>query len=86
VAPRTNSTTTRLALMMVTRACALDAAYLLTDACVRLPAVNAAGVLVPAGPARRYVIAATDTRLFDAFHALQADRDLQDAVGQDAGG
>ncbi|QUQ67195.1 GAF domain-containing protein [Kutzneria sp. CA-103260] len=76
MAPRPNSTITRLARTVANRGCALDAAYLLTDACAQLPGVTAAGVLVSAGPARRCVIAATDPRLFDTFHALQAERDL----------
>lgn len=86
MAPRTKSTTTRLALTVATQGCALDAAYLLTEACAELGGVNAAGVVVAAGPARPRVIAATDSRLFDAFHAVQADRDLQDTPEQDMDG
>jgi hypothetical protein len=50
-----------------------------------LAGVNAAGVLVSAGPARPRVIAATDSGLFDAFHAVQADRDLQATTEEDPG-
>ncbi|MFC0431975.1 GAF domain-containing protein [Kutzneria buriramensis] len=66
-----------MARTLASRGCALDAACLLTEACVELAGVDAAGVLVTAGPARPRVIAATDSGLFDAFHAVQADLDLR---------
>ncbi|GAA3435968.1 hypothetical protein GCM10018954_055770 [Kutzneria kofuensis] len=71
--------------MVATRGYTLDAACLLADACAQLPGVNAAGVLVSTGLARPRVIAATDSRLFDAFHAVQADRDLRDTQEQNEG-
>ncbi|GAA0251275.1 hypothetical protein GCM10010492_59500 [Saccharothrix mutabilis subsp. mutabilis] len=83
MASRPDSTTTRLALTIATRGHALDAAYLLTDACARLAGVNAAGVMVSAGAD---VVAATDPGLFDAFQAVEAGRDLVAPAEQDVTG
>ena len=80
--PQTDPMITQLAQTVVTRSTALDAAYFLTDACARLPGVDAAAVLVPDAAGLRSPVAATDQRLFDAFHALRAGHDLEEAAAE----
>lgn len=82
--PESSSTATGLVSAVAAGGRALDAAYLLTDACAHLPGVSAAAVWVPVAFARSRVIAATDSRLFDAFQAARADLDVQDAPEPDA--
>jgi CheY-like chemotaxis protein len=82
VMPGAITTTTGLARTLATRAMALDAAYLLTEGCAKLPRVDAAGVLLPDGFGHSSPVASTDIRLFDALCALQTDHAPWSSLGE----
>ncbi|WP_370935791.1 GAF domain-containing protein [Amycolatopsis sp. cg13] len=60
----------------------LDAAYLLTGVCTRLPGVDEAIVLLPDDRGRGVPLAGTDWPLFDDLLAFRADEDLCGTAGE----
>ncbi|MBB1159867.1 MULTISPECIES: ANTAR domain-containing protein [Amycolatopsis] len=63
----------------------LDAAYLLTRVCTRLPGVDAAIVLLPDDRGRGVALAGTDWPLADDFLAFRADEDVCATPGEATG-